>query len=50
MVFGRRRITDRAIGFEPAYENRQRTKPREGTRGRAATSQPMGIWGQRAGG
>jgi hypothetical protein len=27
MVFGRRRITDRATRSGPAYENRQRTKP-----------------------
>src|ERR1700747_3421276 len=43
MVFGRRPITDRATHSGPGYENRQRTKPREGTRGRAATSRSMGI-------
>src|SRR5262249_53551059 len=32
MVFGRRPITDRATHSGPAYENRQRTKPREKVR------------------
>jgi hypothetical protein len=40
MVFGRRPITDRATRSGPAFENRQRTKPREreGERRRALPS------------
>jgi hypothetical protein len=42
MVFGHRPITGRATYFGPACENRQRTKPREGTRGRAV---PLSLSG-----
>jgi hypothetical protein len=42
-IFGRRGILDRATHSGPAYDNRQRTKPREGTRGGAAASRSMRI-------
>ena len=45
MVFGCRPFTDRATHSGPAYENRQRTKPRERERERRHTLPSYGDLG-----
>ena len=42
LFFGRRPIRDRATHLGPAYENRQRTKPREG---REVAPRRASLWG-----